>query len=63
MIILLTMGLVLSSFDAVRQFGVALFASPGAAGLILGFAARPVLANLMAGIEIALTQPIRIDES
>ncbi|PIL20306.1 hypothetical protein P775_10165 [Puniceibacterium antarcticum] len=62
LIILLTAALVLSSFDAVRQFGVSLFASAGAAGLVLGFAARPVLANLMAGIQIALTQPIRIDD-
>jgi small-conductance mechanosensitive channel len=61
-IILLTAGLVLSSFEAVRQFGVSLFASAGAAGLVLGFAARPVLANLIAGIQIALTQPIRIDD-
>ena len=62
LIILLTAGFVLSSFDAVRQFGVSLFASAGAAGLVLGFAARPVLANLIAGIQIALTQPIRLDD-
>ncbi|SLN28759.1 mechanosensitive ion channel family protein [Roseisalinus antarcticus] len=62
LIVLLTAGLVLSSFDSVRQFGVSLFASAGAAGLVLGFAARPVLANLIAGIQIALTQPIRIDD-
>ncbi|PZX17599.1 mechanosensitive ion channel-like protein [Palleronia aestuarii] len=58
----LTAGLVLSTFDSVRQFGVSLFASAGAAGLVLGFAARPVLANLIAGIQIALTQPIRLDD-
>ncbi|MGB3406209.1 MAG: mechanosensitive ion channel family protein [Jannaschia sp.] len=61
-IVMLTLGLVLSSFEAVRQFGVSLFASAGAAGLVLGFAARPVLANLIAGIQIALTQPIRLDD-
>lgn len=59
---LLTAAAVLSSFEAVRRFGVSLFASAGAAGLVLGFAARPVLANLIAGVQIALTQPIRLED-
>lgn len=37
-------------------------ASAGVAGLVLGFAARPILTNLIAGMQIALTQPIRIDD-
>ncbi|SHI58278.1 mechanosensitive ion channel family protein [Wenxinia saemankumensis] len=61
-IVLVTLGAVLASFQTVRAFGVSLFASAGAAGLVLGFAARPVLANLIAGIQIAITQPIRIDD-
>ena len=61
-LILLTGALVLSMFDAVRSFGVSLLASAGAAGLILGYAATPVLKNLIAGVQIALTQPIRIDD-
>ena len=60
--VLLTIGAVLMTFEGVREYGVSLFASAGAAGLVLGFAARPVLANLIAGIQIALTQPIRIDD-
>lgn len=63
LIFLLTAGLVLSTFQSVRQYGVSLFASAGAAGLIVGFAARPVLANVIAGIQIALTQPIRIGDA
>ncbi|KAF0677247.1 mechanosensitive ion channel family protein [Profundibacterium mesophilum] len=62
LIVLLTAGLVLSTFESVRSYGVSLFASAGAAGLVLGFAARPVLANLIAGIQIAFTQPIRLDD-
>ncbi len=62
LIVLLTGGLVLSTFESVRTFGLSLFASAGAAGLVLGFAARPVLANLIAGIQIALTQPIRLND-
>src|ERR1700722_901542 len=60
MIILITLGFALMSFDAVRQYGVSLFASAGVAGLIVGLAARPVLSNLFAGIQLAVTQPIRI---
>ena len=59
---LLTMALILSTFEDVRAFGVSLFASAGAAGIVLGFAAQPVLANLIAGLQIAITQPIRIDD-
>jgi small-conductance mechanosensitive channel len=62
-IIVLTLGFALMSFDSVRQFGVSIFASAGAAGLVLGLAARPVLSNLIAGLQIALTQPIRIEDA
>ncbi|ODR94477.1 hypothetical protein AUC70_07420 [Methyloceanibacter stevinii] len=61
-VFLLTLGTSLMIFPAVRSFGVSLFASAGAAGLVLGFAARPILTNLIAGMQIALTQPIRIDD-
>lgn len=53
---------ILTTFPAVRQFGTSLLASAGLAGLVVGFAARPVLANLIAGIQIAITQPIRLDD-
>lgn len=62
LIALVTLGMALMSFDAVRQFGVSLFASAGVAGLVAGLAARPVLSNLIAGMQIAMTQPIRIDD-
>lgn len=62
LIVLLTAGFVLSTFESVRSFGVSLFASAGVAGLAIGFAARPVLANLIAGIQIAMTQPIRLND-
>lgn len=56
-------GAVLMSFDGVRQYGVSLLASAGAAGLIVGLALQPMLKNLIAGIQIALTQPIRIGDA
>ena len=55
-------GSALMTFKSVRQYGVSLFASAGAAGIVLGLAARPVLGNLLAGIQIAMTQPIRVED-
>ena len=57
-----TVGVALMTFQPVRQFGLSLFASAGVAGIIAGLAARPVLSNLFAGIQIALAQPIRIND-
>ncbi len=62
-LVIVTAAFVLMTFETVRQLGVTLFASAGIAGLIAGLAARPVLSNLIAGIQIALTQPIRIGDS
>jgi small-conductance mechanosensitive channel len=62
LIILLAIGAALMTFQDVREFGISIFASAGMAGLILGLAARPMLENLIAGIQIAVTQPIRIDD-
>ena len=53
----------LMTFPAIRDVGAGLFASAGVAGLVLGIAARPTLGNLIAGIQIAITQPIRIDDA
>lgn len=61
-VILLALGAVLTTFPSIRQLGASLLASAGLAGLVVGFAARPVLGNLIAGLQIALTQPIRIDD-
>lgn len=52
----------LMTFPAARQFGTSLLASAGLAGLAVGFAAKPVLGNLIAGLQIAITQPIRLDD-
>ena len=62
-ILLVTVAAMLMTFPEVRAIGVSLFASAGVAGIVIGFAARPVLSNLLAGIQIALTQPIRIGDA
>jgi small-conductance mechanosensitive channel len=49
-------------FESVRQFGTAILASAGVAGIIVGFAAQKSIATLLAGFQIAITQPIRIDD-
>jgi small-conductance mechanosensitive channel len=59
----LTFSAALMTIPAVREYGVSLFASAGVAGLVVGLAARPVLSNLLAGIQIAVTQPIRIEDT
>ena len=51
------------TFDGVRQYGVSLLASAGAAGIVVGLAIQPVLTNLVAGIQLAITQPIRLDDA
>jgi small-conductance mechanosensitive channel len=62
-IIIVAVSTALMTFDSVRQYGVSLFASAGAAGLVVGLAARPLLSNLIAGVQIAVTQPIRIEDA
>jgi small-conductance mechanosensitive channel len=59
---ILTVACMLMVFPSVRHVGTSLIASAGLAGVILGFAAQKSLGNLIAGIQIAFTQPIRLDD-
>jgi small-conductance mechanosensitive channel len=61
-IVLVAAAIVLTMFPAVRHVGASLLASAGLAGIVAGFAARPVLGNLIAGLQIGLSQPIRLDD-
>lgn len=63
MIVILAIAASLMTFEPVRQYGVSLLASAGVAGIVLGLALQPVLKNLFAGIQLAITQPIRIDDA
>jgi small-conductance mechanosensitive channel len=63
MIVVFTIGGALMTFDAVRQYGFSLLASAGVAGLVAGLAARPVLGNLFAGVQLAMAQPIRLGDT
>ena len=62
MIVLFGSGAALMTLPLLRQIGTSLLASAGVAGHVVGFAAKPVLGNLLAGMQIALTQPIRLDD-
>lgn len=62
LVLLIGLAAMLMVFPAARQFGASLLASAGLAGLAVGFAARPVLGNMIAGLQIAITQPIRLDD-
>lgn len=55
-------GSILMTFPSVRHFGASILASAGVAGIVVGFAARPVLTNLLAGLQIALTQPLLLGD-
>jgi small-conductance mechanosensitive channel len=63
LLVLLTAAFALMSFDSVRQFGLSLFASAGIAGIVAGLAARPLFENLIAGLQLAFTQPLRIGDA
>jgi small-conductance mechanosensitive channel len=61
-VVILATGSILMLFDPVRQFGTSILASAGIAGIVIGFAAQKTLGNVLAGIQIALTQPLLIDD-
>ncbi|WP_319482719.1 mechanosensitive ion channel domain-containing protein [uncultured Draconibacterium sp.] len=62
MIVIVAIGASLMLFEDVRQLGISLFASAGVAGIIIGFAAQKLIATVLAGLQIAITQPIRLDD-
>jgi len=61
-ILIIAVAAVLMQFESFRRIGTGILASAGLAGIILGLAAQKTLANLLAGFQIAITQPIRIDD-
>jgi small-conductance mechanosensitive channel len=61
-IALFTLASMLMVFEPVRQLGASILASAGIAGIIIGFAAQRSIATLLAGLQIAITQPIRLDD-
>ena len=62
-LVMIAFAIALMSFSKVRELGTSILASAGLAGIIIGLAAQKSISNLLAGIQIALTQPIRLDDA
>ncbi len=62
LVVVLAIGAALMSFESIREVGVSLLTSAGVAGIIIGFSAQKLISTIIAGIQIALTQPIRLDD-
>jgi small-conductance mechanosensitive channel len=62
LLILIGSGLALMTLPLFRQVGTSLLASAGVAGVVVGLAAKPILGNLLAGMQLAITQPIRLED-
>lgn len=60
---IVTLGLALLTIAEVRQWGMSLLASAGVVGIIAGLALQPLLTNMIAGVQIATDQPIRLDDA
>jgi small-conductance mechanosensitive channel len=61
-VVVIALAAVLMTFDRIRQLGTAILASAGLVGVVAGFAAQKSLSTLFAGLQIAITQPIRLDD-
>ena len=62
LVIVIATAIILMTFPAIHQLGTSLLASAGIAGIVVGMAMKSTLSSLIAGLQIALTQPIRIDD-
>jgi small-conductance mechanosensitive channel len=61
-IVIVTISVILMTFDGARVIGKSLLTSAGIAGIIIGFAAQKSIGMFLAGIQIAITQPISLDD-
>lgn len=61
-VVLIAVGVILMTFPAIHTIGTSLLASAGLAGLVIGVAMKPTISSLVAGIQIALTQPMRLED-
>lgn len=62
-IIITSVGLILFSIDSIKEIGIGIFASAGVVGIIIGLSAQKIMGALLAGIQIAITQPFRVDDA
>ena len=60
--VIILIAIALMTFESIRKIGVSLIASAGVAGIILGLAAQKMIGTVLAGFQIPITQPIRIED-
>jgi small-conductance mechanosensitive channel len=58
----LAIAVVLTTLTDARVLGASLLASAGIAGVVVGIAARPIISNLLAGVQMLFSEPIRVDD-
>lgn len=62
LIIFIALSTALMTFEPIKKIGVSLFASAGVASIIIGFSAQKIIASIIAGIQLAIAQPIRVQD-
>ncbi len=62
-VVFIGIGLVLMTIESIREIGIGIFASAGVAGIIIGLSAQKIVGTLLAGIQLAITQPFRVDDA
>ena len=62
LIIFIAIAAALMTFDSIKRVGISLFASAGVASIIIGFSAQKIIASIIAGIQLAIAQPIRVQD-
>jgi len=62
LITIVALATMLMTFPKVRQLGTTILASAGIIGIVVGMAAQRTIGTFIAGLQIAITQPIRVDD-
>lgn len=62
-IVVIAIGLILMTFDGIREVGISILSSAGIVGIVFGLGAQRLISNILAGFQIAVTQPIRLDDA
>ena len=62
LVVISAIGIALMTFKEIRQLGISVFTTAGVAGIIIGFSAQKLIATILAGIQIAIAQPIKLDD-
>jgi small-conductance mechanosensitive channel len=62
-IVVVTVGLMLMSIDSIKQIGIGILTSAGVLGIIVGLSAQKMVGAILAGVQIAIAQPFRIDDA